>query len=298
MTTPNQPGWYDDPQDANAQRYWDGQDWTPHRQRKPVSPTARPSVTPPLAQQPPPPTLAQQPPPPTLAPPSGSAPTQAAPRPTLPPPLGSAPTQAAPRPTFPPPPGDYARGAGQGTAIPRQPPPPAWPPPSPQPEGAGAQMASDGLATVRGIVGNFSIAAWLLVGGFVITLIATFFPYATVSVNALGSIVFSQEVSANGASRFVVLLLVGVAAGLAWPALSGSEVAVWRLVGLSAVVGVLGVLMVVWFTNVSADNREGEGAVNVSPGFGLLLYGTGVIVIAGGVIRLWILRSQTQNRAS
>ncbi|WP_156748118.1 DUF2510 domain-containing protein, partial [Mycobacterium sp. E3198] len=29
MTTPNQPGWYDDPQDSNAQRYWDGQDWTP-----------------------------------------------------------------------------------------------------------------------------------------------------------------------------------------------------------------------------------------------------------------------------
>ncbi|WP_422225433.1 DUF2510 domain-containing protein, partial [Mycobacterium sp.] len=48
MTTPNQPGWYDDPHDSNAQRYWDGQDWTPHRQRKPASPTARPSVTPPL----------------------------------------------------------------------------------------------------------------------------------------------------------------------------------------------------------------------------------------------------------
>lgn len=182
--------------------------------------------------------------------------------------------------------------------MPMQPPPPAWPPPSPQPERAGAQMAPDGLATVRGIVGNFSIAAWLLVGGFVITLIATFFPYATVSVNALGSIVFSQEVSANGASRFVVLLLVGVAAGLAFPALSGSEVAVWRLVGLSAVVCVLGVLMVVWFTTVSADNREGEGVVDVSPGFGLLLYGTGVIVVAGAVIRLWILRSQTQNQAS
>jgi hypothetical protein len=158
-------------------------------------------------------------------------------------------------------------------------------------------MASDGLATVKGVVGNLSIATWLLVGGLVITLIATFFPYATVSANALGSIVFSQEVSANGAARFVVLLLVGVAAGLAWPALSGSELAVWRLVGLSAVVCVLGVLMVVWFTNVSAGNREGEGVVDVSPGFGLLLYGAGVIVVAAGVIRLWILRSQTQNRA-
>lgn len=35
MTTP--AGWYDDPEDSNGQRYWDGRSWTPHRQRKPVS---------------------------------------------------------------------------------------------------------------------------------------------------------------------------------------------------------------------------------------------------------------------
>jgi hypothetical protein len=44
MTTTSQPGWYDDPQDANSQRYWDGQDWTPRRQRKPVSGSTPPSV--------------------------------------------------------------------------------------------------------------------------------------------------------------------------------------------------------------------------------------------------------------
>jgi hypothetical protein len=38
MTMSMPPGWYDDPQDANGQRYWDGQAWTPHRQRKPPSP--------------------------------------------------------------------------------------------------------------------------------------------------------------------------------------------------------------------------------------------------------------------
>jgi Protein of unknown function (DUF2510) len=275
MTISNQPGWYDDPNDSNAQRYWDGQDWTPHRQRKPTSRPARPSATPP----PPPP--AQQPPPP----------------PNLPPPSATAPTQPAPRPTLPPPPGDYTEGAGQGTGIPTQLPPPAWPPPSPQPQGAGAQMASDGLATVKGFAAKLSVTAWLLVGGFVITFIGTFFPYATVSASALGSIVFSQEVSANGAARFVVLVLVGVASGLAWPALSGSEVAVWRLIGLSVVVCLLAVLMVVWFSNVSTDNKEGEGVVDVSPGFGLLLYGAGVVVVAVGVVRLWILRSRTQNRA-
>ena len=52
MTTPNQPGWYDDPHDPNAQRYWDGQDWLPQRQRKPQPP---PPAMPPPAMPPPPP---------------------------------------------------------------------------------------------------------------------------------------------------------------------------------------------------------------------------------------------------
>jgi hypothetical protein len=40
MTTPNQPGWYDDSDDPNALRYWDGKDWTPLRQPKPALPSA------------------------------------------------------------------------------------------------------------------------------------------------------------------------------------------------------------------------------------------------------------------
>src|SRR5271169_7076237 len=67
MTTP-QPGWYDDPQDAGAQRYFDGQQWTSHRQRKPKSvappgPTLPPSPT----QQPAPaPAPAESPAPPRV----------------------------------------------------------------------------------------------------------------------------------------------------------------------------------------------------------------------------------------
>ncbi|WP_082958202.1 DUF2510 domain-containing protein [Mycobacterium alsense] len=60
MTTPNQPGWYDDPQDSNAQRYWDGQSWTLHRQRKPA---ARPAPPPPQGPQAPPPAQAPNAPP-------------------------------------------------------------------------------------------------------------------------------------------------------------------------------------------------------------------------------------------
>jgi uncharacterized membrane protein YeaQ/YmgE (transglycosylase-associated protein family) len=44
MTTLHQPGWYDDPDDASALRYWDGQVWTAHRQRKPTSRPVQPPV--------------------------------------------------------------------------------------------------------------------------------------------------------------------------------------------------------------------------------------------------------------
>ncbi len=46
MTTPPEPGWYDDPQDPTAQRYWDGQNWTPQRQRRPITGPAQPRVVP------------------------------------------------------------------------------------------------------------------------------------------------------------------------------------------------------------------------------------------------------------
>jgi hypothetical protein len=78
MTTPR-PGWYDDAQDVNAQRYWDGQQWTPRRQRKPKSvplpsPTLlRPTELPPSTQLPPP-----TQPPPLMPPPSSTQPTNSA----------------------------------------------------------------------------------------------------------------------------------------------------------------------------------------------------------------------------
>jgi hypothetical protein len=63
-TTIQQPGWYDDPNDLSAQRYWDGHDWTPQRQRRP---SWQPSSAPVTAMPPHPPTPpigATMPPPP------------------------------------------------------------------------------------------------------------------------------------------------------------------------------------------------------------------------------------------
>jgi uncharacterized membrane protein len=129
MTTPLEPGWYDDPQSPNAQRYWDGQDWTPHRQRKSVSgPTP-----PPRGYEPSPPGYGAPPTPPGYGtpPPGGyepSPPGYGAPPPhpsygTPPPP----PSYGAPPPppgygTPPPPPGYGQPPAGYpqypGTGVP------------------------------------------------------------------------------------------------------------------------------------------------------------------------------------
>ncbi len=86
MTTPQQPGWYDDPHDPNAQRYWDGRDWTPHRQRKPIS----------VPTQPPPPPFGRpaQPPPPSLGTPAQPPPPWPG-TPAQPPPPHVAPAQPA-----------------------------------------------------------------------------------------------------------------------------------------------------------------------------------------------------------
>lgn len=63
MTTP--AGWYDDPENANTQRYWDGQNWTSNRHPKaaPGQPAAAPSPPPvAVSSAPPPPQPNQQPP--------------------------------------------------------------------------------------------------------------------------------------------------------------------------------------------------------------------------------------------
>jgi hypothetical protein len=45
MTMPHSEGWYNDPDGSDAERYFDGREWTPQRRRKPLNPN-RPSQAP------------------------------------------------------------------------------------------------------------------------------------------------------------------------------------------------------------------------------------------------------------
>ena len=286
MTTPDEPGWYDDPQDSSAQRYWDGQDWTPHRQRKPAVPVARPPAAPPPGQVPPAP-AAFPPPLPTVPAPLPPPPTT-----PLPPPAGP-PIWPAPPPQ---PPAYGTPGTGQEAGIPQGPSPQAWLPPNPSTRRSAPQISPDSLAAAKGFAAKLPVTAWLLFGGLVFAVVATFLPFATVSAHALGMDLGSHEISANSAARFAVFVLAGLAVALAWPSLSGAPVAIGRLIGLSVVVVLLVALMVAWFNSVSSQNSEGEGVVDVTPGFGLLVYGLAVVVVGAGVVLLWTHRSRTQNQ--
>lgn len=126
MTSSIQPDWYDDPEDAGAQRYWDGQTWTPHRRRKPPSQQSPAPPPPQPTSVPAPAAPSEFPPPSQPAPPIPPTPQQ---------PPSWAPPQAA---------GQYS-----------QPPPGQWTPPSPQPPAVPAKAGGSGkkvLLTVAAVV--------------------------------------------------------------------------------------------------------------------------------------------------
>jgi hypothetical protein len=273
MTTPDQPGWYDDPQDANAQRYWDGEDWTPHRQRRPVPAPARTPAMPPPPPLPPPmppPTVGLPPPPPAPPAPSSAA---------WPPPL-------APGPALPPPPPPIGHAG---------PPPPPF---SASPAGTpaqGAQIASQAFATALARLTRGWATAALLLGGLFVATIGIFLTWVSISASAFGISLVSSDIAMPGWLRILFLAVVAVMVWLAWPALSGLQTEVGRLIGLSVLVLPLVGLLVLGLHWLATDAPDG---VDVSMGSGLPLYMVGLIAVIAAVVRIWIQRSKVPGQVS
>jgi hypothetical protein len=191
-------------------------------------------------------------------------------------------------PSLPPPPGAHVSAAPAGL------PPPLRPAPSSVVQPAGAQSSADSLAMVRGMMAKVSATAWLLIGGFIVATISIFLTWETVtqSVSVLGTPLYS-ETGGRGTSsggKFILLAPIIAAAWLAWPVFAGITMSVKRLIGLSAVVGLMLLSIPVWFV-VFRDSDAASGTTS-SYGFGLFLFAAAVIAIAVGVIRLWIHRSK------
>jgi uncharacterized protein DUF2510 len=147
MATPDQPGWYDDPGDPTAERYWDGHDWTPHRQRKQVSRQSRTPATPPPSNLPRPP--ANLPPPPANLPPPPANPPPPPPSNLPPPPPNLPPPPPPPASNVPPPPPGYQA---------------QWAPPGQMPGGP-PQRRSRGLVLIIAAVAAIAVLA---VGGVLV----------------------------------------------------------------------------------------------------------------------------------
>jgi hypothetical protein len=119
-------------------------------------------------------------------------------------------------PKHPSPPGYSIPGAGQAPGIPAPPPP------------GGAQVASPGFTAAKGLAAKLPVTAWLVYGGLVLAVLATFLPFATLTYFTV-----VQDVSVPAAPRSGMFVLAAAAAWLAWPTLSGSPTAINRLVALT-----------------------------------------------------------------
>jgi hypothetical protein len=152
---------------------------------------------------------------------------------------------------------------------------------------------------------KFSVTAALFFGGFVVSAIALFLPWVTVSGSSplLGSTYKIDASPFQGGWIFLLLLMIGGAAWLAWPVVPGSRMGIPRLVGLSAVVGLQIVCLLVGFVDyaggVSEKDKDFSGAgdlagvvPNVSMGSGIFLYAAAVVAIVVGLVRVWTQRSK------
>jgi amino acid transporter len=195
-----------------------------------------------------------------------------------------------PPPAWPAPPDTHG---GVGAGVPTQPPPSARPASPPEAPAGSIQTPSVNSAAIQGVIKHLGATAWLLIAGFVAATISIFLTWETVtqSVTVFGTTVGSSgKAGVSSGGRFALLVPIAAAAWLAWPVFAGATISPRRLMGLSAVVGLMVLSIPLWFA-VFRDNDAAEG-ITSSYGFGLWLFSAASIVIAAGVVRLWMLRPQ------
>lgn len=181
---------------------------------------------------------------------------------------------AAPAPPVPPPPG----------AAPQYPPPGGYPAP------AGPNFGNAQAAFTSGVA-KIPLAGWLVVGGLVAALIALFLPIASATADGIPLV----DAYMPAWAKFIGLLFIAANLALAWATFNRPQTQQVTLIALSALVGLMVLHLIInWFTYGSDTRGAGGDGVDVSPGFGLLLYTLGLGVAAGGVVMMWIARSKAQ----
>jgi hypothetical protein len=181
--------------------------------------------------------------------------------------------------------------------------PPSWsaPPASPQYPAPGGQYPAPGgpnfgnaQAAFASGVAKIPRNGWIVVGGLVAALVALFLPLANVSAEGILSI----DVYWPGWAKFIGFLFVVGGLALLWATYERLQTQQSTLIGLSALVGLMiAHLILNWFTFDSESKGNGDlGGVDVSPGFGLLLYTLGLGVAAVGIVLIWRARATPQPR--
>src|ERR1700741_1520470 len=132
---------------------------------------------------------------------------------------------------------------------------------------------------------KLTVNAGLLYGGLVIALISIFLPLATETSSVMGMSLGEQDVSLNGAAKFIIIVLIAATAWLAWPVLARTAFPLKRLIGLSVAIGALALYVLYGFIRVGTLNSDNTSA---SAGLGLLLLLAAGAGIVGGVGRAWL----------
>jgi hypothetical protein len=175
---------------------------------------------------------------------------------------------------------------------------PQYPAPAGYPAPGGQTFGNAQTAFTAGVA-KAPLAAWLLVGGFVVALISLFLPAVTAS---FGGQTASGSLWSEGGVAFVIFFVLVAGAVLSVTAFVRPQGQRRTLTVLTVLIGLLAIQLIYnWFTydsqmaEVKRDNPD-ISDVNFSPGFGLFLYTAAIVFLAVRIVMLWRGRSKAQSQ--